>query len=76
MIYPRYLFISYFWYLDYWWTFPIVRGTDHTYTPENCTVIELTNAIFRSLAVDYFPLESVSRNESTDVGTVSQVVNF
>ena len=72
MIYPRYLFISYYWYPQYWWTFPILRGTPHTYTPENCTVRELTDAIFRSLAVDYFPLETGPRNESTDVGTVSQ----
>ena len=54
----------------------MLRGTPHRYTPENCTVRELTDAIFRSLAVDYSPLESVPRNESTDVGSVSQAPKF
>ena len=76
MIYPRYLFISYYWYMDYWWTFPIRMETAHTYTPQNCTVRELTDAIFKSLAVDYSPLESAPGNEPTDVGTVSQAVGF
>ena len=76
MIYPRYLFISYFWYTDYWWTFPIRRETDHTYTPENCTTGQLTDAIFKSLAVNYSPLGTAPGNESTDVGTVSQTVDF
>ena len=49
----------------------MARGTAHTYTPENCTVRELTNAIFGSLAVDFFPMADGTRDEPTDVGTVS-----
>ena len=62
--------------MEYWWTFPILMEANHAYTPENCTVRQLTDAIFRSLAVDYSPLENAPRNESTDVGTVSQAVDF
>ena len=75
MRYPRYVFISHYWYTEYWWTFPILKGTDHTYTPQNCTVRQLTDAIRGSLAVDHFPMANGTGDEPTDVGTVSQSAN-
>jgi len=72
MTFPRYLFLSYYQYTEYWWTDPILRSMDHKYDPENCTVRELTDAIFGSLAMEYFPVATPgTENEPTDVGYVS-----
>ena len=47
---------------------------DHQYDPENCTVRELTDAIFGSLAMEYFPVATPgTEDEPTDVGYVSGV---
>lgn len=41
------------------------------YDPVNCTKFELTEAVFRSLAVDYYPMPSPGEEDSpTDVGYV------
>ena len=70
MIYPKYLYISYYQNSEYWWTDPI-RNVSAYPAPE-CTALELTFAIFRSLAIDYFPVPtSAEENASTDVGYVS-----
>lgn len=70
MIYPNYLYISYYQNSEYWWTDPI-RNVSAYPAPE-CTALELTFAIFRSLAIDYFPVpSSAEENATTDVGYVS-----
>ena len=67
MTYPRYTFISYYWYSSYWWT----DIDDNT----NCTVQELTDAIFRSLSVDHFPSPTEEEmSQTTDVGYVRACV--
>ena len=73
MVYPRYLFISYYQYSEFWWTDPI-RNTSNYPMPE-CSVQELTEAIYRSLAVDYFPMPTAEEevNVTTDVGYVSSL---
>ena len=70
MIYPNYLYISYYQNSEYWWTDPI-RNVSAYPAPER-TALELTFAIFRSLAIDYFPVpSSAEENATTDVGYVS-----
>lgn len=77
MTFPRYLFLSYYWYTPYWWVAPILRSENHMYDPENCTAEELTGAIFGSLAMDYTPTAFVgSEDEPTDVGFVSGIVDL
>ena len=75
MIYPNYLYISYYQNSEYWWTDPI-RNVSAYPAPE-CKALELTFAIFRSLAIDYFPMpSSAEENATTDVGYVSLNHNF
>ena len=63
MIFPQYLFISYYWWSTSWWTDPITT----------CTEQELTLAAERSIAIDYFPEPLPNeRDTPTDVGLVSQ----
>ena len=70
MIYPNYLYISYYQNSEYWWTDPIRNVS--AYPAPDCTALELTFAIFRSLAIDYFPVpSSAEENATTDVGYVS-----
>ena len=70
MIYPNYLYISYYQNSEYWWTDPIRNVS--AYPAPVCTALELTLAIFRSLAIDYFPVpSSAEENATTDVGYVS-----
>ena len=48
-------------------------GDNYVYTPENCSVTELTSAIFRSLAVTYLPIPTPEEEDQpTDVGYVSE----
>ncbi len=64
-MYPRYTFIGQYWWSEFWWTDP---------SGSNCSVQELTNAIFMSLAIDHFPTPSDQEmNAQTDVGYVSDV---
>lgn len=70
MTYPKYLFISYYQNSEFWWTDPIRNVS--AYPPPECTALELTFAIYRSLAIDYFPVPSpAEENAPTDVGYVS-----
>ena len=72
MFYPHYVFISYYWFSDFWWTDPILKTSSHTYDPVNCTKLELTEAVFRSLSVDYYPMPAPGEEDvPTDVGYVS-----
>ena len=68
----EYVFISYYWYSNFWWQNSITRGTGYTYEPEFCDSSELMNAIDRSFAVDYFPAATPEEEDKpTDVGYVS-----
>ena len=71
MVYPHYLFISYYQYSEFWWLDPIKNSSNYR-IPE-CTQQELTDAIYRSLAVDYFPMPTAEEevNVTTNVGYVS-----
>lgn len=63
MIYPQYLYISYYWFSEGWFLDP----------RSNCTVDEIIIAVNRSIAVDYFPEPAINETDSpTDVGTVSK----
>jgi hypothetical protein len=63
MLFPRYLFITYFWWSEGWWL----------EAASNCTVDEVIAATDRTIAVGYFP-EALreDRDNPTDVGSVSQ----
>ena len=70
MTFPRYLFISGYQYSEFWWTDDIRNVS--AYPPPQCSQQELTDAIYRSLAVDYFPMPTAEEaNTTTDVGYVS-----
>ena len=73
MIYPNYLYISYYQNSEYWWTDPIRNVS--AYPAPQCTALQLTFAIFRSFAIDYFPVpSSAEENATTDVGYVSIII--
>ncbi len=64
MTFPRYTFISHYWWSEFWWT---------DQTDSFCSVQQLTEAIFMSLAVDHFPTPSDEEMRApTDVGYVSR----
>ena len=71
MTFPRYLFISYYQYSEFWWLTPVGNFSESMPNLE-CNEETLTNAIYRSLAVDYFPMPTAEEeNSTTDVGYVS-----
>ncbi len=62
MRFPRYMFISYYWFSQGWWLDPI----------DTCTVSQLRTMTNRSIALYYFPEALSSELDSpTDVGVVS-----
>ena len=75
MTYPRYVFLSYYWYSEFWWRDPITRGAGYAYEPPFCTAEELERAIYRSVSPDYFPeARPEDVNVTSDVGYVSIVL--
>ena len=75
MIFPNYLFISYYQYSEFWWIGSTVRNFSRMSPQIECGDNELTEAIYRSLAVDYFPMPTTEEeNNTTDVGYVSRIV--
>lgn len=63
MVFPKYLFITYYWFSEGWWLD----------SRANCEVSELIAATNGSIAVDYYP-EALNdeRDSPTDVGYVSR----
>ena len=71
MIFPHYLFISYYQYSEFWWSTSI-QNFSPSFPDLECNAEMLTDAIYRSLAVDYFPMPTAEENNTlTDVGYVS-----
>ena len=65
MTYPRYLYISFYFYSEGWYLSPI----------DSCTIDEMINMVNLSIAVDYYP-DTLPGDEDTptDVGYVSACV--
>ena len=76
MTFPHYLFISYYQYSQFWWINHI-QDFSATYPNLECNEQMLTDAIYRSLAVDYFPMPTAAEeNATTDVGYVSRQMHI
>lgn len=64
MVFPRYLYITYYWWSEGWWL-----------DESSCTEKEMIAATNRTIAIDYFPEAlSENRDKPTDVGLVSTYV--
>ena len=61
--YPRYVWITYAWYEDEWWT------SDENSEPIDCDENELAQMLRQSLAVEVVPVPD-DRDAETDVGVV------
>ena len=70
---PRYVYLSFYWYTEFWWKDNITRGSGYTYDPMLCNPEEVAAALHRSLAPDYFPVAPPEESDAaTDVGYVSR----
>ena len=62
-----YLWLSFAWYPDEWWTAPANRTN---YNPLRCSQDELESMIEHSVIIDHYA-HVQDKNSSTDVGIVS-----
>ncbi len=76
MTHPRYVFLSFYWYTEFWWRDNITRG-DNRYDPEFCDQFQLMAALHRSFAPDYFTTATPEEaDQPTDVGYVSLLIEY